>query len=157
MLLLFCAINLCEYRYSILDEAYINFAKNPDMMKLLNIVLCSPVNRCFSKLWTRSSINHPHYTSRALQPGDKSMEHDRDFRIMHYAGDVMWVGEDIFPQALQIPQIFGWFPPEYYNVLQYLPDPSNQTKRPLNPGVNPSRSSVLWIPKETATTIDLIL
>ncbi|XP_032094095.1 unconventional myosin-Ig-like [Thamnophis elegans] len=33
---------------------------------------------------------HPHYTSRKLNSTDKSLEYGRDFRIKHYAGDVMY-------------------------------------------------------------------
>ncbi|XP_053121729.1 unconventional myosin-Ig isoform X4 [Hemicordylus capensis] len=33
---------------------------------------------------------HPHYTSRKVNPTDKSMEFGRDFRIKHYAGDVTY-------------------------------------------------------------------
>ncbi|KAL8164684.1 UNVERIFIED_CONTAM: Unconventional myosin-Ig [Gekko kuhli] len=33
---------------------------------------------------------HPHYTSRKVDPTDKSMEFGRDFRIKHYAGDVTY-------------------------------------------------------------------
>ncbi|UYV60479.1 MYO1D [Cordylochernes scorpioides] len=34
--------------------------------------------------------SHKHYTSRQLAPTDKSLEHLRDFRIRHYAGDVTY-------------------------------------------------------------------
>ncbi|KAF8795174.1 Unconventional myosin ID like protein [Argiope bruennichi] len=34
--------------------------------------------------------NHKHYTSRKLAPTDKTLEHRRDFRIRHYAGDVTY-------------------------------------------------------------------
>ncbi|XP_054715568.1 unconventional myosin-Id-like [Uloborus diversus] len=33
---------------------------------------------------------HKHYTSRKLCPTEKSLEHKRDFRIRHYAGDVTY-------------------------------------------------------------------
>lgn len=33
---------------------------------------------------------HKHYTSRKLTPTDKTLEHNRDFRIRHYAGDVKY-------------------------------------------------------------------
>ncbi|XP_029641534.1 unconventional myosin-Id isoform X2 [Octopus sinensis] len=33
---------------------------------------------------------HKHFTCRALSPADKGMEHGRDFRIKHYAGDVTY-------------------------------------------------------------------
>lgn len=34
--------------------------------------------------------NHPHYTSRQLKPMDKALKHREDFRITHYAGDVIY-------------------------------------------------------------------
>lgn len=33
---------------------------------------------------------HPHYTSRQLKPMDKELKHLEDFRITHYAGDVIY-------------------------------------------------------------------
>ncbi|GAB1601174.1 unconventional myosin-Id [Argonauta hians] len=33
---------------------------------------------------------HEHFSSRSLAPADKSMEHGRDFRIKHYAGNVIY-------------------------------------------------------------------
>ncbi|KAM8716063.1 hypothetical protein ACLKA7_003015 [Drosophila subpalustris] len=33
---------------------------------------------------------HPHYTSRQLKPADKELKHREDFRITHYAGDVIY-------------------------------------------------------------------
>lgn len=34
--------------------------------------------------------NHPHYTSRQLKPMDKELKHRENFRITHYAGDVIY-------------------------------------------------------------------
>lgn len=34
--------------------------------------------------------NHPHYSSRQLKPMDKELKHREDFRITHYAGDVIY-------------------------------------------------------------------
>ncbi|XP_037927724.1 unconventional myosin ID [Teleopsis dalmanni] len=33
---------------------------------------------------------HPHYSSRQLKPMDKELKHKEDFRITHYAGDVIY-------------------------------------------------------------------
>ncbi|XP_053960865.1 unconventional myosin ID isoform X2 [Anastrepha ludens] len=33
---------------------------------------------------------HPHYSSRQLKPMDKELKHREDFRITHYAGDVIY-------------------------------------------------------------------
>ena len=43
----------------------------------------------FLEAMNQKLANHAHYTSRGLEPADKTLEHDRDFRIKHYAGDVM--------------------------------------------------------------------
>lgn len=34
--------------------------------------------------------NHPHYSSRQLKPMDKELKHRENFRITHYAGDVIY-------------------------------------------------------------------
>lgn len=34
--------------------------------------------------------HHPHYTSRQLKPMDKELKHKTNFRITHYAGDVIY-------------------------------------------------------------------
>ncbi|ODM91558.1 Myosin-IA [Orchesella cincta] len=33
---------------------------------------------------------HPHYSSRQLSPSDKTLTHNKDFRIKHYAGEVTY-------------------------------------------------------------------
>ncbi|XP_077959210.1 unconventional myosin-Id [Gasterosteus aculeatus] len=62
--------------FSVLDEACMNVGKVTDEVFLqgLNVKLAK----------------HAHYTSRKLSPADKSLEFNRDFRIRHYAGDVMY-------------------------------------------------------------------
>ncbi|XP_037320611.2 unconventional myosin-Id [Pungitius pungitius] len=62
--------------FSVLDEACMNVGKVTDEVFLqgLNVKLAK----------------HAHYTSRQLSPTDKSLEFNRDFRIRHYAGDVMY-------------------------------------------------------------------
>uniref|UniRef100_A0A8D3A9Y6 Myosin 1D n=1 Tax=Scophthalmus maximus TaxID=52904 RepID=A0A8D3A9Y6_SCOMX len=62
--------------FSVLDEACMNVGKVTDEVFLqgLNVKLAK----------------HAHYTSRKLSPTDKSLEFDRDFRIRHYAGDVVY-------------------------------------------------------------------
>ncbi|XP_038044734.1 unconventional myosin-Id-like [Patiria miniata] len=61
---------------SVLDEACLNVGKVTDQM--------------FLEAMNQKLANHPHYTSRALEPADKSLDHNRDFRIRHYAGDVLY-------------------------------------------------------------------
>ena len=35
-------------------------------------------------------VGHKHYTSRQLKPMDKELKHKVQFRIKHYAGDVVY-------------------------------------------------------------------
>ncbi|XP_070782695.1 unconventional myosin-Id [Enoplosus armatus] len=62
--------------FSVLDEACMNVGKVTDEVFLQGL------NGKLAK--------HVHYTSRKLSPTDKSLEFDRDFRIRHYAGDVVY-------------------------------------------------------------------
>uniref|UniRef100_A0A7N6BWC4 Unconventional myosin-Id n=1 Tax=Anabas testudineus TaxID=64144 RepID=A0A7N6BWC4_ANATE len=62
--------------FSVLDEACMNVGKVTDEVFLQGL------NTKLAK--------HAHYTSRKLSPTDKSLEFDRDFRIRHYAGDVVY-------------------------------------------------------------------
>uniref|UniRef100_A0AAY5KQ16 Myosin ID n=1 Tax=Esox lucius TaxID=8010 RepID=A0AAY5KQ16_ESOLU len=62
--------------FSVLDEACMNVGKVTDEVFLQGLN---------SKL-----AKHAHYTSRKLSPTDKSLEFDRDFRVRHYAGDVVY-------------------------------------------------------------------
>uniref|UniRef100_A0A673BH38 Myosin ID n=1 Tax=Sphaeramia orbicularis TaxID=375764 RepID=A0A673BH38_9TELE len=62
--------------FSVLDEACMNVGKVTDEVFLQGL------NGKLAK--------HAHYTSRKLSPTDKSLEFDRDFRIKHYAGDVVY-------------------------------------------------------------------
>ncbi|UYV60906.1 MYO1D [Cordylochernes scorpioides] len=61
---------------AVLDEACLNPGPVPDLTLL-------------AALDTKLS-SHPHYSSRRLCPSDRSLEHGRDFRIKHYAGDVTY-------------------------------------------------------------------
>ncbi|XP_013401655.1 unconventional myosin-Id [Lingula anatina] len=61
---------------AILDEACLNVGKVTDVM--------------FLHAMDQKLSDHKHYTSRRLEPADKTLEHDRDFRVKHYAGDVMY-------------------------------------------------------------------
>uniref|UniRef100_A0A8B9KVX6 Unconventional myosin-Id n=1 Tax=Astyanax mexicanus TaxID=7994 RepID=A0A8B9KVX6_ASTMX len=62
--------------FSVLDEACMNVGKVTDEM--------------FLQALNGKLAKHAHYTSRKLSPTDKSLEFDRDFRIRHYAGDVVY-------------------------------------------------------------------
>ncbi|XP_028317611.1 unconventional myosin-Ig isoform X4 [Gouania willdenowi] len=59
---------------SILDEACLTVGRVTDTV-------------CLESMNTKLS-QHPHYTSRKLNPTDKSMDFQKHFRVRHYAGDV---------------------------------------------------------------------
>ncbi|XP_055012914.1 unconventional myosin-Ig [Boleophthalmus pectinirostris] len=61
---------------SILDEACLSVGQVTDTV-------------CLQSMDTKLS-QHPHYTSRQLNPSDKSMEFQKHFRIQHYAGEVTY-------------------------------------------------------------------
>ena len=42
----------------------------------------------FLEAMSQKLAKHPHFVSRATDPSEKSLEHNRDFKIKHYAGDV---------------------------------------------------------------------
>ncbi|XP_041087531.1 unconventional myosin-Id isoform X2 [Polyodon spathula] len=62
--------------FAILDEACMNVGKVTDEM--------------FLQALNSKLAKHAHYSSRKLCPTDKSLEFDRDFRIRHYAGNVVY-------------------------------------------------------------------
>lgn len=61
---------------SIMDEACLNVGKVTDQMLL--------------EALDQKLSQHKHYTSRKLSPLDKELRHGSDFRIRHYAGDVVY-------------------------------------------------------------------
>ncbi|XP_011312006.1 myosin-IA [Fopius arisanus] len=61
---------------AIMDEACLNVGKITDEMLL--------------EAMDKKLSNHKHYTSRQLSPMDKQLEHRKQFRIKHYAGDVVY-------------------------------------------------------------------
>lgn len=82
----FCFINiqiicdLVEQQHkgmiSIMDEACLTVGKVTDETLL--------------DAMDKKLANHPHYTSRQLKPMDKELKHRENFRITHYAGDVIY-------------------------------------------------------------------
>ncbi|XP_071562169.1 unconventional myosin ID [Temnothorax nylanderi] len=61
---------------AIMDEACLNVGKVTDEI-LLNAM-------------DKKLVNHKHYSSRQLKPMDKELEHRTQFKIKHYAGDVIY-------------------------------------------------------------------
>ncbi|MCL4146309.1 UNVERIFIED_CONTAM: hypothetical protein GTU68_025870 [Idotea baltica] len=61
---------------SILDEACLNVGKITDELVL--------------EAMEKKLKGHKHFTSRKLSPSDKELKHVEEFRIRHYAGDVIY-------------------------------------------------------------------
>ncbi|XP_050095601.1 unconventional myosin ID [Anopheles aquasalis] len=61
---------------AIMNEACLNVGKITDEMLLGDM--------------DKKLSHHPHYSSRQLKPMDKELRHREDFRITHYAGDVIY-------------------------------------------------------------------
>uniref|UniRef100_A0A182MQJ1 Myosin motor domain-containing protein n=1 Tax=Anopheles culicifacies TaxID=139723 RepID=A0A182MQJ1_9DIPT len=61
---------------AIMNEACLNVGKITDEMLLGDM--------------DKKLSHHPHYSSRQLKPMDKELRHKEDFRITHYAGDVIY-------------------------------------------------------------------
>lgn len=61
---------------SIMDEACLTVGKITDETLL--------------EAMDKKLAHHPHYTSRQLKPMDKELAHKTNFRITHYAGDVIY-------------------------------------------------------------------
>ncbi|XP_075237510.1 unconventional myosin ID [Lycorma delicatula] len=62
--------------FAIMDEACLNVGKVTDEMLL--------------EAMDKKLHDHQHYTSRQLKPMDKTLLHKTQFRIRHYAGDVVY-------------------------------------------------------------------
>ncbi|XP_033097295.1 unconventional myosin-Id-like isoform X2 [Anneissia japonica] len=128
---------------AILDEACLNVGKVTDEMFL------DAMNKKLAK--------HPHYTSRALQPTDKTLAHSQDFRIRHYAGDVTYVvhhfmaknRDSLFQDFKRLlynsnnPSLKAMWPEGKQSVKQV-------TKRPLTAGTI-FKSSMIELVKNLAT------
>ncbi|XP_046369671.2 unconventional myosin-Id-like [Haliotis rufescens] len=61
---------------AILDEACLSVGKVTDKM--------------FLQAMSQKLNHHDRFTCRSLVPSDKTLDHDKDFRIKHYAGDVTY-------------------------------------------------------------------
>ena len=61
---------------AIMDEACLNVGKVTDEMLL--------------EAMDRKLLDHKHYSSRQLKPMDKELQHKVQFKIKHYAGDVVY-------------------------------------------------------------------
>ncbi|XP_067601878.1 unconventional myosin-Ig isoform X3 [Pseudorca crassidens] len=98
-------------------------------------------DRIFLQTLDTHHRHHPHYTSRQLCPTDKTMEFGRDFRIKHYAGDVMYSVEGFIDKNRD--SLFQDFKRLLYNstdptLRAMWPDGQQDitevTKRPLTAG-----------------------
>ncbi|XP_053717632.1 unconventional myosin-Ig isoform X2 [Synchiropus splendidus] len=109
---------------SILDEACLSVGKVTDTV-------------CLGSMDTKLAA-HPHYTSRKLNPSDKTMDFQKHFRILHYAGAVTYSVEGFLEKNKDL--LFQDFKRLMYNsdnpvLKQMWPDGelsiTEVTKRPL--------------------------
>ncbi|XP_057684028.1 unconventional myosin-Ig isoform X2 [Corythoichthys intestinalis] len=109
---------------SILDEACLTVGKVTDTV-------------CLDSMDIKLA-QHPHYTSRKLNPTDKTMDFQKHFRIRHYAGDVTYSVEGFLDKNRDL--LFQDFKRLMYNssntvMKEMWPDGqlgiTEVTKRPL--------------------------
>ncbi|KAG7204040.1 hypothetical protein KM043_001899 [Ampulex compressa] len=124
---------------AIMDEACLNVGKVTDEMLL--------------DAMDKKLADHKHYTSRQLKPMDKDLQHKIQFRIKHYAGDVIYNingfldknKDTLFQDFKRLlynssnPVISKMWPEGAQNILQ-------TTKRPLTAGTL-FRSSMVALAK----------
>lgn len=112
---------------SILDEACLNVGKVTDEMVL--------------EAMDKKLENHKHYTSRQLSPMDKGLKHKTEFRVRHYAGDVVYLINGFLDKNKDL--LFQDFKRLLYNsgnkvISSMWPegavDITKTTKRPLTAG-----------------------
>lgn len=112
---------------AIIDEACLNVGKVTDEL------LLEAMNNKLSA--------HEHYSSRKVAPLDKTLEHHRDFRIKHYAGDVTYCINGFLDKNKDT--LFQDFKRLLYNSSHVLiksmwpegaMDVTKVTKRPLTAG-----------------------
>ncbi|XP_062546229.1 unconventional myosin ID [Armigeres subalbatus] len=118
---------------SIMDEACLNVGKITDEMLL--------------DAMDKKLSHHPHYSSRQLKPMDKELKHRQDFRITHYAGDVIYCVHGFIEKNRDT--LFQDFKRLLYHSKDNLitsmwpegaQDISKTTKRPLTAGTLFQRS-----------------
>ncbi|KAL3832417.1 hypothetical protein ACJMK2_024062 [Sinanodonta woodiana] len=107
---------------AILDEACLNVGKVTDEMFLTAMT---------------QKLKSDRFTCRALSPADKTLEHNRDFRIRHYAGDVSYSVVGFIDKNKDT--LFQDLKRLLYN--RYI----HTTKRPLTAGTNFKNSIVALV------------
>lgn len=100
---------------------------------------------------------HKHFTSKALNQSDKTLVHDRDFRIKHYAGDVTYSVENFINKNKDT--LFQDFKRLMYGsadpvLKEMFPDGAKElkevTKRPVSAGTHFKNSIIALV--ETLST-----
>ncbi|XP_076657255.1 unconventional myosin ID [Halictus rubicundus] len=128
---------------AIMDEACINVGKVTDEMLLEDM--------------DRKLSHHEHYSSRQLKPMDKELQHKIQFKIKHYAGDVIYSisgfldkNKDMLFQDFKRllykssnPIISNMWPEGAQNILA-------TTKRPLTAGTLFSKSMIALVKNLTS-------
>ncbi|KAK3589621.1 hypothetical protein CHS0354_043081 [Potamilus streckersoni] len=127
---------------AILDEACLNVGKVTDEMFLTAMT---------------QKLKSDRFTCRALSPADKTLEHSRDFRIRHYAGDVSYSVVGFIDKNKDT--LFQDFKRLLYNSKDELvkamwpegiQDITATTKRPLTAGTN-FKNSIIALVDQLAT------
>lgn len=128
---------------AIMDEACLNVGKVNDAMLL--------------EALDQKLANHKHYTSRQLSPTDKQLDHKVNFRIKHYAGDVVYDingfieknKDTLFQDFKRL--LFGSSNPILTNMWpEGAQDITATTKRPLTAGTLFRNSMVALIKNLTS-------
>nr|XP_022305174.1 unconventional myosin-Id-like isoform X4 [Crassostrea virginica] len=128
---------------AILDEACLSVGKVTDEM--------------FLTAMAQKLGKHEHFTCRSLNPSDKTLEHARDFRIKHYAGQVTYQVPGFIDKNRD--SLFQDFKRLLYNsdedILQLMwpegaQDITETTKRPITAGTN-FKNSIIALVDNLAT------
>ncbi|KAK3104099.1 hypothetical protein FSP39_024410 [Pinctada imbricata] len=128
---------------AILDEACLSVGKVTDEM--------------FLTAMSQKLSKHDHYTSRSVNPSDKTLEHNRDFRIKHYAGEVTYEVPGFIDKNKDT--LFQDFKRLLYNskeeILKLMWPEGKQhitetTKRPVTAGTN-FKNSIIALVDNLAT------
>lgn len=128
---------------AILDEACLSVGKVTDEM--------------FLTAMAQKLAKHEHFTCRSLNPSDKTLEHARDFRIKHYAGQVTYQVPGFIDKNRD--SLFQDFKRLLYNseedILQLMwPEGAQNitetTKRPITAGTN-FKNSIIALVDNLAT------
>lgn len=111
-------------------------------------------DQAFLESMSSRLASHKHFTSRKLSPSDKSLEFGRDFRVLHYAGEVTYKVTGFIDKNKDT--LFQDFKRLMYNsrnkkLREMFPDGAQHitevTKRPVTAGMNFKTSIMALVEK----------